>query len=140
MLCPACNEDVHPYGQFSVGKGTQYRCPKCNGGMPKPEEDVVSTGKGPVAVLPVAPPAPVAEPTVTTTAQDAKSATAPRVDVLALAKERLAETVIKVRAQKELSAVSIGADLHKHHNPAAQVIAPPTEPVGKAPVGEAFQR
>lgn len=90
MLCPACNEDVHPYGQFSVGKGTQYRCPKCNGGMPKPEEDVVITGKGPVVVLPVAPPAPAAEPTVTPTAQDAKPTSVPRVDVLALAKERLA--------------------------------------------------
>lgn len=90
MLCPACNEDVHPYGQFSLGKGTQYRCPKCNGGMPKPEEYVVSTGKGTIAVLPVAPPAPVTvEPTATPAAQSTKP-TESRVDVLALAKERLA--------------------------------------------------
>jgi hypothetical protein len=54
-------------------------------------------------------------------------------------KAELAQTTMKLQTQKELSAMSTAADLHKHHNPAAQVIAPPTEPAGRAPNGEAFQ-
>lgn len=90
MLCNACNEDVHPYGQFMFGKGTQYRCPKCNGGMPKPEEDIVTTsGKDVIDAaprVPQAPPSPVAQPV---TVAEAKSPVE-HMDVLAMAKARLA--------------------------------------------------
>lgn len=54
-------------------------------------------------------------------------------------KAELAGTAMKLQTQKELSAAAAGLDLHKHHNPAPQVITPPTEPVGRAPAGEAFQ-
>lgn len=53
-------------------------------------------------------------------------------------KAMLATTAMKLRVQKELSALSTGADLHKHNNP-APVITPPTEPAGRAPAGMAYQ-
>lgn len=55
-------------------------------------------------------------------------------------KAKLAETSLKLQTQKELSAASMGIDLHKHRNPSPQVITPPTEPAGKAPKGEAFAK
>jgi len=54
-------------------------------------------------------------------------------------KAMLAEVAIKVSAQKELSAVSLAVDVHKHHVPAA-VMTPPTEPVGRARAGRAYQQ
>ncbi len=53
-------------------------------------------------------------------------------------KSELAQTTMKLAVQKELSAQSTATDLHKHSTPQAE--NPPTEPAGKAPVGEAFQR
>ena len=55
------------------------------------------------------------------------------------AKVHLAETTIKVQAQKDLSAAALAVDVHKHQNPAPQVLTPPTEPAGRAPDGESFQ-
>jgi hypothetical protein len=55
-------------------------------------------------------------------------------------KAKLAETSLKLQTQKELSAASMGVDLHKHRNPSPQVISPPTEPAGKAPAGQAFAK
>lgn len=52
-------------------------------------------------------------------------------------KAQLASDAMKLRTQKELSAVSAGMELHKHSTPEAT--SPPTEPAGKAPVGESFQ-
>jgi hypothetical protein len=54
-------------------------------------------------------------------------------------KAKLADTVMKLRTQKELALGSATIDLHKHKNPAPQVATPATEPPGRAPVGEAFQ-
>ncbi len=54
-------------------------------------------------------------------------------------KAKLADTVMKLRVQKELSAADHRVDLHKHYNPQKPVIAPPTEPAGRAPTGEAFE-
>lgn len=54
-------------------------------------------------------------------------------------KAELASTTMKLQTQKELSAMSLGADLHKHHNPSPQALTPPTEPAGRAPNGEAWQ-
>jgi hypothetical protein len=53
-------------------------------------------------------------------------------------KAQLAETTMKLSVQKELSAKSDAVDLHKHSTPQAEI--PPTEPAGKAPVGESFQK
>ncbi len=54
-------------------------------------------------------------------------------------KAMLAATTMKLQTQKELSTVATAADLHKHANPVPQVVTPPTEPVGRAPAGEAYQ-
>lgn len=54
-------------------------------------------------------------------------------------KAELASTTMKLQTQKELSQMSLGADLHKHHNPSPQALTPPTEPAGRAPAGEAWQ-
>lgn len=51
-------------------------------------------------------------------------------------KAKLADTVMKLRTQKELAGIGNVVDLHKHHNP--QVATPATEPPGRAPAGEAF--
>jgi hypothetical protein len=62
-------------------------------------------------------------------------------------KAKLAETAMKINAQKELSMASleadigkhranVSADLHKHHTP--QVATPAVEPAGRAPSGQAF--
>jgi hypothetical protein len=70
-------------------------------------------------------------------------------ETLAKIKASLAETAIKVRAQRDLSAESvrdgvnrhgtdIAVDLHKHHNP-SPVLTPPSEPAGRAQPGQAFQ-
>lgn len=53
-------------------------------------------------------------------------------------KVKLAETAAKLRTQKELAFAAMSSDLHKHHNP--QVATPATEPPGRAPAGQAFQR
>jgi hypothetical protein len=58
-------------------------------------------------------------------------------------KTELATTGMKLQAQRELSAASLGMDLHKHHSvseESKQALSPPTEPAGRAPQGEAFQR
>lgn len=52
-------------------------------------------------------------------------------------KASLAETAMKLRAQKELAMGSQLVDLHKHATP--QVITPAVEPPGRAKPGEAFQ-
>lgn len=54
-------------------------------------------------------------------------------------KARLADTVMKLRTQKELALGAATIDLHKHRNPTPQVASPAVEPPGRAPVGEAFQ-
>ncbi len=54
-------------------------------------------------------------------------------------KGKLADTVMKLRTQKELALGSTAVDLHKHHNPSPQVVTPAVEPAGRAPNGEAFQ-
>jgi hypothetical protein len=51
---------------------------------------------------------------------------------------RLAEMTMKLRTQRDLSAQSTVLNLHKHAVP--QAVAPPTEPKGKAPAGQAFAR
>ena len=51
-------------------------------------------------------------------------------------KAELAQTGMKLTVQKELSAMSLGLE-HAHATP--QTMTPPTEPVGRAPVGESFQ-
>lgn len=53
------------------------------------------------------------------------------------AKTKLAEVAMKLNVQKELSVAGMTVDVHKHHS-APSVIAPPTEPAGRAPAGEAF--
>lgn len=53
-------------------------------------------------------------------------------------KSDLAQTTIKVNAQKELSRDAMAVDVHKNRS-APQVIAPPTEPAGRAPNGQAYQ-
>jgi hypothetical protein len=54
-------------------------------------------------------------------------------------KGMLADTAIKVSAQKEIAAATLAADIHKHHSP-SPVLSAPVEPPGKAPNGEAFAR
>lgn len=62
-------------------------------------------------------------------------------------KAKLADTAMRLQTQRDLSAMSLGIDLHKHHSgqqheadqAAQQAIAPPTEPAGRAPNGESFQ-
>lgn len=49
-------------------------------------------------------------------------------------KAALAQTAMKLRAQRDLSAASNAVTLHKN------AVAPPTEPAGRAPVGQSFQR
>lgn len=53
-------------------------------------------------------------------------------------KAMLAAKGMTLQVQQRLSEQSIAADLHKHHNPV--VATPPTEPAGRAPNGEAYQR
>lgn len=64
-------------------------------------------------------------------------------------KAQLAGTAMKLNVQKELSAASMvqsdnhvaakhAVELHKHHVP--QAISPPTEPAGRAPDGQAWQK
>lgn len=59
-------------------------------------------------------------------------------------KTQLAMTGMKLQTQRELSAASLGMDLHKHHSVSEETkqsgLTPPTEPTGRAPNGEAFQR
>jgi len=54
-------------------------------------------------------------------------------------KGKLADTVMKLRTQKELALGTAAIDLHKHRNPQPQVATPAVEPPGRAPAGEAFQ-
>lgn len=54
-------------------------------------------------------------------------------------KARLADTVMKLRTQKELALGATAVDLHKHRNPIPQVASPAVEPPGRARAGEAFQ-
>lgn len=56
------------------------------------------------------------------------------------AKTQLTDTAMKLRVQRELSAVDTAMDLHKHRNPSAEALTPPTEPAGRAPNGESFAR
>lgn len=59
------------------------------------------------------------------------------------AKAQLAGITLKLQTQEKLSVMSEAADLHKHtrglEHKAAQALTPPTEPVGRAPTGQAFQ-
>lgn len=51
-------------------------------------------------------------------------------------KAKLADTVMRLNTQKELSAQALAVDLHKHRTPMA--ITPPVEPSGRAAPGQAF--
>jgi hypothetical protein len=53
-------------------------------------------------------------------------------------KVRLADTTLKLRTQQDLAVGGIAADIHKHRNPAPQVITPGAEPPQRAPAGQAF--
>jgi hypothetical protein len=55
------------------------------------------------------------------------------------AKSELAQTAMKLNVQQDLSLADHMVDIHKHH---AQppVITPPTEPVGRAAPGHAFEQ
>lgn len=55
------------------------------------------------------------------------------------AKKDLASDAMKLSVQKELSAAALAVDVHKHQTTSKEVIAPPTEPAGRAPKGESFQ-
>lgn len=55
-------------------------------------------------------------------------------DVLNKIKASLAETSMKLTTQKELSLASLSAGIHK------EAVKPPTEPKGRAPKGQAFQK
>ncbi len=55
-------------------------------------------------------------------------------DVLSKIKAGLASDAMKLTTQKELSLASLSAGIHK------EAVKPPTEPKGKAPKGQAFQR
>lgn len=52
-------------------------------------------------------------------------------------KAELAQTAMKLSAQKEVSAATLAVDVHKHHTPAA-VIKPPVQAPGRAANGQAF--
>jgi len=54
------------------------------------------------------------------------------------AKVQLAQTVMKLDTQKDLTLAGMTVDVHKHHKPSPQVATPAVEPVGRAPAGEAF--
>jgi hypothetical protein len=54
-------------------------------------------------------------------------------------KAKLADTVLRLRTQKELALGAATIDLHKHRNPTPQVATPGVEVPGRAPNGEAFQ-
>lgn len=54
-------------------------------------------------------------------------------------KAELAQTTMKLDVQKDLSLAGHIKDLHVHHS-TPQVITPPTEPVGRAEPGAAFQQ
>jgi hypothetical protein len=51
-------------------------------------------------------------------------------------KAMLADTVMRLRTQTQLSLVDHRVDLHKHHSP---VLKPPTEPPGRAGPGRGFE-
>ena len=57
-------------------------------------------------------------------------------------KAELASVAMKLSTQKELGAASMAIDVHKHHVAPAisPVLAPPSEPPGRAPDGQAFAR
>ncbi|HEY5808154.1 MAG TPA: hypothetical protein VIT67_09320 [Povalibacter sp.] len=53
-------------------------------------------------------------------------------------KAKLADSTMKVQAQRELSAMSVQADMHKSRS-TPQIATAPTEPAGRADAGEAYQ-
>lgn len=55
------------------------------------------------------------------------------------AKVQLARDSMKLNVQKELAAAAGAIDVHKHFNP-PQVVTPPTEPVGRADPGHAYEQ
>lgn len=55
-------------------------------------------------------------------------------------KAELTQTAMKLETQKDLFVASTATDIHKHRNPAPQVLTPPVEPAGRAPDGEAFAK
>lgn len=63
--------------------------------------------------------------------------TAAQKNVLAEIRQKLADTVMKLRTQTQLSRESMVADIHKHRTTLAA--KPPTEPKGRARPGQAFQ-
>jgi hypothetical protein len=59
------------------------------------------------------------------------------------AKAMLAEVAMRLSTQREISAATLGADIHKHHVPAAMppvAIKPLVEPAGRAKPGQSFQQ
>ncbi len=56
-------------------------------------------------------------------------------------KQKLADTAMKTKAQKELAAQQLAADLHMHNSPsAADLMKPPAQAPGKAGNGKAFSQ
>lgn len=56
-------------------------------------------------------------------------------------KQKLADKAMTLKAQKELAAQELTADLHKHHTPSAEsLLKPPAQAPGKASNGKAFQQ
>lgn len=58
-------------------------------------------------------------------------------------KAKLADTAMRLQTQRELSSMTAGLDLHKHHNPAPateQALPPPTEPAGRAADGQSWEQ
>lgn len=53
-------------------------------------------------------------------------------------KAKLADTSMRLSVQKELSAASLGVEVHKHHTAPAEATTPPTEPAGRAESGQSF--
>jgi hypothetical protein len=55
-------------------------------------------------------------------------------------KAELAQTAMKLQAQREISRDNLAVAVHKHHNPAPapNAITPPTEPAGRAEPGQSF--
>jgi hypothetical protein len=54
-------------------------------------------------------------------------------------KKQLADTAMKIQAQKELAAMDTHAAIHMHHIPSGDALMkPPTQAPGKAPNGKAF--
>ena len=69
---------------------------------------------------------------------EAAALTADERKALNDAKVTLSGIAMKLRTQRELSAVGMSIDMHKHNNP--QAITALVEPQGRAQPGQAFQQ